>query len=254
MDYKEMRNYISTNQSPILIDYFKKPLISIYTPTYNRNKLLRERAIPSVLNQTYKNWEWIIVHEGYHDKDLGRIIQSYDDKRIRYYNIARHLPPHNYDNELQWLLGGTYPANYALDRVNGEWIARLDDDDIWSKDHLEKSFKFIIKENLDFITSQFIILKGNKGIYKDCSKHEIIDKIDKIGCHSSWFYSSKIQLRYDPECYKKEWNRVNDADFLERMFQKGFRYGFLEETLTCIKVRPNEKEVGLKAVRVKNEI
>jgi glycosyltransferase involved in cell wall biosynthesis len=229
-----------------------KPLISIYTPTYNRNKLLRERAIPSVLNQTYEKWEWIIVHEGFADYGLGRIIKDLNDDRIQYYQIARHLPPHNYDNEIQWLLGGTYPANHALNKVKGDWIARLDDDDIWSNNHLERSLEFAIKGNYDFITSQFIIIKGRGGKLVDCTKHKISDEVEKIGCHSSYFYSSKLKrFRYDPECYKKSWNRVNDADFMERILKSGARYGFKPDPTVALRVRPEESEVGLKAVEAK---
>jgi glycosyltransferase involved in cell wall biosynthesis len=238
----------------LVLQEIYKPLISVYTPTYNRNKLLRERALRSVLNQTYKDWEYIVVHDGKEDHDLGEILDSYDDRRIRYYSIERKADNHNYDTEAQWLLGGTYPSNFALDKVKGEWIARLDDDDIWTPDHLERSLEFAIKGNYDFITSQFIILKGDKEIMLDFTKHKIVEANIKIGCHSSWFYKESLNLfRYNPNCHKKKWNRVNDADFLERILGYNIKYGFLEEVLTYIKVRDNEKEIGLKAVRDKIE-
>ncbi len=229
----------------------RQPLVSIYTPTYNRNQLFLDRALKSVLNQTYTNFEYIVVSDGL-NYDLMMLLGEYNDKRIRYYEIERKEPEHNYDTEKQWYLGGTHAANYALGKIRGDWIARLDDDDIWSKDHLEKSLQFALEGNYDFITSQYVILKENHGVYVDCTKHGVIDKDIKIGNHSSWFYNSKLRhLKYNPLCYFKKWNRVNDVDLLERLFKLDINYGFLDEVLTFTKVKDNENEVGLKAVRDK---
>jgi len=227
----------------------KQPLISIYTPTYNRNNLLLNRALKSVLLQTYENWEYIIVSDGKNPK-LRKILEvAFDDPRIKYYESERKEEEHSYDTEIQWLLGGTHPANFALDKVRGSYIARLDDDDLWAKDHLEKSLNFLTKNNLDFITSQFIILKENKGIFVDCTKHKISNNVEKIGCHSSYFYKAELKdHKYDPKCYKKSWNRVNDADFLERLFRKNIKYGFKKDATVFLKPRNDEKEVGLQAV------
>jgi len=232
-------------------------MISIYTPTYNRHDLLQERAIPSVLSQTHEDWEYIIVSDG-KDEELREIVESYDEPRFRYFDIPRVEPPHEYDNKRQWFLGACHPANHALSKVRGDWIARLDDDDMWAPRHLERSLTRVIKHGYDFLTSAYVIVEGNKGILFDSPRikdflrlHDSPRKINpKVGCHSSWFYSSRLRhLRYDPNCIKKKWNRVADTDLLERMYERGVSMGFLDEVLTFIIPRPGCKHVGLNAVR-----
>jgi glycosyltransferase involved in cell wall biosynthesis len=237
----------------------KQPLISVYTPTYKRNDLLCERALKSVLNQTYEKFEYIIVSDGL-NPELKEILDSYNDPRIRFFQIERQLEGHNYDNEKQWFIGGCYPANYALDQVKGDWIARIDDDDIWTADHLELSLKYVIDNDLEFITSMYIIEKGgqseihNNPLLQTFLKLNLPNKTNPLlGCHSSWFYSAKYKrFRYDPNCHLKEYNRVNDTDLLERLYtNNNLRIGFLKRILTIYKVRPNEIEIGLKAVKEK---
>jgi len=236
-------------------------LISVYIPTYNRAKLLKERAIKSVLAQTYENFELIIVSDGSTD-NTKEIVESIGDPRIRFYEIDRRRPHHNYDSEKDWYIGGSYAANFALDKVNGEWIARIDDDDIWTEDHLESSLRFALLNEYDFITSMHVIItKNNKTIYKNKTVQEYLHldkpKLDnpKIGCHSSWFYKALLKyFKYNSECYKKEWNRVEDPDLLERLCLSGVRIGFLEKILTYIKVRPDESNIGLEAIKDKIKV
>ena len=66
----------------------KNPLITVITPTYNRSNLLISRAVKSVLNQTYKNFEFIIVGDGCTD-DTEKKLKKIKDKRIQFYNIKK---------------------------------------------------------------------------------------------------------------------------------------------------------------------
>ena len=106
----------------------KKPLISILTPVFNQRAYIRQ-TIRSVLNQTYQNWEWIILDDGSTD-GTGEIIRSLKDSRIRY-EFQEH--------EGAAQLTRTY--NKALSRCNGEYIAMLDHDDYWPDDKLEVQVK-----------------------------------------------------------------------------------------------------------------
>ena len=69
-------------------DSTESPRISVYTPTYNRSELLIERAVRSVLAQTYMNFEYIIIGDHCTDDTKKRLIEI-DDPRIQFYN----LPP-----------------------------------------------------------------------------------------------------------------------------------------------------------------
>jgi len=72
------------------VNFFDEPLITIYTPTFNRANILKSRAIKSVLKQTYKNFEYIIVSDGSTD-NTEQIVKSFKDKRIRFFKIKRKI-------------------------------------------------------------------------------------------------------------------------------------------------------------------
>lgn len=239
----------------------ENPLISIYTPTYNRAELLKERAIKSVLAQSYQNFEYIIVSDGSTD-NTKEVVGCIKDPRIRFFEIERKRPHHNYNNETDWLLSGSYPANFALDQVKGEWVAKIDDDDIWTDDHLEKLLRFAQEGNYEFVSSMYIYQKNGvfyvySGVYLESpyfypERKDINTKSPKYGGHSTMFYKANLKsFKYNTEAYKKDWNRVDAEDLVVRMYEAGVKMGFLETVTMILLPRPNENEIGYKAVEVK---
>lgn len=97
------------------------PLVSIVMPTYNRANLIG-RAIKSVLDQKYKNWELIIVDDGSAD-DTNLIVSKFDDARIRYLKLDTNK-------------GVSGARNNALSLANGEYVAYLDSDNDWDSRYL----------------------------------------------------------------------------------------------------------------------
>src|SRR5438309_5183504 len=112
-----------------------KPLISVRIATYNRADLLIERAISSVLKQTYQNFEIVVVGDHCTD-DTEHKLKKLGDKRIRFYNLPnRTVYPE--ERTRKWMVIGALPMNEAAARAKGRWLAPLDDDDEFSPDHLE---------------------------------------------------------------------------------------------------------------------
>jgi len=105
-----------------------KPLISIITPLYNQAPYIQQ-TILSVINQTYENWEWIILDDGSTD-DTGEIIKKNSDTRIKYF-FQEHSGIKNL----------TKTFNKALSLTNGSLVATLDGDDYWTEDKLETQIK-----------------------------------------------------------------------------------------------------------------
>lgn len=99
-------------------------LVSVIIPTFNRG-LLVVKAIESVLNQTYKNYEIIIVDDGSTD-ETSLLLK---DLPVQYYKTDNH--------------GVSHARNFAVSKAQGDWIAFLDSDDIWLKDKLEKQVHFL---------------------------------------------------------------------------------------------------------------
>ena len=111
-------------------------LVSVIMPSFNTVKYI-EKSIESVLNQTYKNLELIIVDDCSTDNTDEIIKPLLSDKRIKYIKNEKNS-------------GAAVSRNKAMAAAQGKWIAFLDSDDIWEKDKLEKQIDFMEKSGCAF--------------------------------------------------------------------------------------------------------
>ena len=112
-------------------------LVSVITPVHNAQDFLSQ-TIESVLNQTYQNFEIILVDDA--SSDLSRdIIDKYQkiDNRVKSVLLNENLGVANARNE-------------GIKNANGRFIAFLDSDDLWKEDKLEKQIKFMLKNDYGF--------------------------------------------------------------------------------------------------------
>lgn len=103
-------------------------LVSVIMPSWNTSNFIAE-SIQSVIDQTYENWELIIVDDCSTD-NTDEVVAEFTDKRIRYFK--------NKENS-----GAALSRNRALREARGEWIAFLDSDDLWNPDKLEHQINFM---------------------------------------------------------------------------------------------------------------
>jgi len=117
------------------------PKVSVVIPTYKRPHLIR-RAIQSVLNQTYKNFEIVIVDSS-PDNETEKVVNSFNDKRIKYiHNKVRTYPP------------AARNQGVRESSQDSKYIAFLDDDDEYFPQYLEKTIKRLEEKNdLAFVTT-----------------------------------------------------------------------------------------------------
>ncbi len=116
-------------------------LVSIVMPSYNTGKYIAE-AIESVINQTYKNWELLIVDDCSTD-NTDEIVEPYlTDARIKYFKNKMNS-------------GAAVSRNKALRESKGKWIAFLDSDDLWLPYKLEKQIKFMEKKGYHFSYTKY---------------------------------------------------------------------------------------------------
>ena len=110
-------------------------LVSIITPSYNSEKYISQ-TIESVLNQTYKDWEMIIVDDCSSDNSR-KIIEKYcqKDQRIKCITLKENV-------------GASKARNKATEEANGDYIAFLDSDDLWLPDKLKKQMQLMEEENI----------------------------------------------------------------------------------------------------------
>ena len=145
MPYVEKKKHISTLQNP---------LISIITPLYNAERFIAE-TILSIQNQTYSNWEVLIVDDSSTDLS-SKVIEKLGlaDSRIHFIR--------NDENK-----GAAQCRNQGTELAKGDYIAFLDADDLWHKKKLEKQLRFMQANNCDVsFTSYVHIDEHSKPMHK----------------------------------------------------------------------------------------
>lgn len=227
---------------------YEPGLVSILIPTYNRKNILFDRAIQSVLKQTYLDIEIIIVDDGSTDGTFDSLIE-FNHPKIKVYKNSRSK--YRYPNKAiyHWFAGGVSALNHGLKYCRGQYIARIDDDDMWTEDHIEKLLFFLEKNNYEFVYSHL------KAKMTATSKEEIITNFpDPLGNTCTWFFKSYLRyFKLNIHCWRKKKNRVFDVDVHNRFFNAGVRIGYLEEVTAIYLPRPNEEFAGSKAYITNSE-
>lgn len=126
------------------------PLVSVVIPTYNHAHFLG-RALQSVLDQTYENWEAIVI-DNHSTDNTDAVMQRFADPRITYLKI------HN---------KGVIAAsrNLGIRTAKGEWVAFLDSDDWWTSNKLQVCFE-AINGSVDFVYHDLEIVRGQPVFFK----------------------------------------------------------------------------------------
>ena len=108
------------------------PKVSVLTPIYNTNPQYLRECIESVLNQTFKDFEFLILNDSPNNKEIEKIVKEYakHDKRIKYIKNAKNI-------------GITPSRNKLLKMAKGEYIAIFDHDDISLPERLEKEVEYL---------------------------------------------------------------------------------------------------------------
>lgn len=126
----------------------KQPLVSVITPVYNAERYLAE-TIQSVLDQSYVNFEYILVDDCSPDKSYEIIEQFQEqDKRIRYIKLEENS-------------GAAVARNCGLENANGRVIAFLDSDDKWYPEKLKKQISYMQKNDVAFTYTKFEMINDD---------------------------------------------------------------------------------------------
>lgn len=131
----------------------ENPLVSVTVVTYNRARLLVERCIPSILGQTYRNLELIIVGDCCTD-ETEELVARIDDPRVRFYNLPQR-GPYPSDPLRRWMVAGTFAVIKAYSMVRGDYLTHLDDDDEYVPERLERLVEFAGTNDCDFVWHPF---------------------------------------------------------------------------------------------------
>ena len=215
----------------------ENPLVSVMIPTWNRCEILIERTLPSIFNQTYKNYEVVVVGDCCTD-NTEKLITSIHDPRVRFLNLSKRG---NYPKgkEAFWQVAGGVPVNKALELCRGKWIAPLDDDDVFVPDHIEILLHHAHKHNLEFVYGKLKV-ETEPGIWKEkgfANKHMSMQ-------NSTTMFRSYIKLfRADINSWRI--GMTGDYQRTVRCREAGVRIGYLNKVVSIMPLRPGQTRMGL---------
>ncbi|MGB2761797.1 MAG: glycosyltransferase family 2 protein [Maribacter stanieri] len=198
-------------------------LVSIITPVYNSEKYLADN-ISSVLAQTYKNWELILVDDC--SSDTSEIIcESFEknDSRIKYYRLAKNS-------------GAGIARNKAIEMANGEFIAFLDSDDTWYPKKLEKQLNFMKENDYHFTFTDYnMVDEAGNDLNKlvKCKSFVNYNKAlykNPIGCLTVIYSVDFFGKQYMPSIRKRQ-----DYALWLKLLKKSDGYG-LNECLSTYRI------------------
>jgi glycosyltransferase involved in cell wall biosynthesis len=226
----------------------RDPLVSVTIPTYNRGELLVKRTLPSVFAQTYRNFEVVIVGDCCPD-DTPQRIAALGDPRVRFVNLPQRG---NYpaDPKKRWMVAGSVPINETLRLARGEWISYLDDDDVYTPDHIEKLLRAAQERDLELVFGRYRYEK-EPGRWLDGRTREFPTgrpPYRRAGIpHSGVLYRSYLRFF---DYYVDAWRYGLPTDNLlwQRMGRAGVRAGFLDELVCIVPLRPGESAMSIDAV------
>lgn len=197
--------------------------VSVIIPTYNRNELLFERAIPSVLRQSFRDIEVLIVADGMDDEHMDDLMERVRGEQfdtsipLRVWNIER--PNYSPDPGTFWATQGIDARNFGLDKAKSPWVAPLDDDDEWTDDHIEVLLNAVLENGTDFAYGRSITPWGQGYGFWPPSGMNFTD--------GSQLYRHDMGYRYDWECVNR-WLPA-DADLWNRMIAGGVTFTFVDQ-------------------------
>jgi glycosyltransferase involved in cell wall biosynthesis len=203
----------------------KLPKVSVIMPVHNGERFI-ENSIESIINQTFKNLEFIIIDDKSTDNSL-EIIKKYAarDRRIKIVINKSHL-------------GITKSLNLGLKMARGRYIARMDADDISSRDRLEVQMSYLDNHKDVFMVCSNYIRIVNK------SENKVrIDKLKVINIEKENFLiHSSIMFRNGSEFYRERFTYSQDYDFYLRLLTRNKKIIILPDFL--VKYRKNKFSIS----------
>ncbi len=200
-------------------------LVSIIMPSYNSSEYIKD-TINSVINQTYENWELIIVDDCSADCTDDVVNElSRKDERIKYYKLETNS-------------GAAVARTKAMDLSNGKYMAFLDSDDLWVSEKLEKQLAFMEMNDYAFTCTSYQQIEeesGNKGkIIKSITKTDYNRLL--LDCpvgNSTVMYNVEKMGKFKVPNIRK---RNDDALWLQMLKKEKYIYG-MPEILSYYKIR-----------------
>ncbi len=221
-----------------------QPLVSIIIPTFNRSNLIDE-TLSSIIDQTYQNWECLIIDDGSTD-NTKEIVWKYTkgDNRFQYYHRPKNRPK-----------GANACRNYGFELSKGEFVNWIDSDDIFSNNKIEDQLS-VAKSDVDIITCKWgrflnqeknINLK-NLNIYKPYDS--ALDLLEDYGNYNEFFPSHAFLISRKVILKSGLWNEnllINqDGEFFCRIFIVSKKVGHSNDSYALYRIAGTDNTSSVK--------
>lgn len=197
--------------------------VTIGIPFYNAEKYLQD-AILSVVNQTYKNWNLILLDDGSTDRSL-EIAKTFANHKISIVS----------DGENRGLV---YRLNQLTELADGAFYSRMDADDIMHFKRIEKQVDFLQRDStLDVVGSSYYAIDGNNhivGSWEAKSQPENAVEILRNGCFAHPSVTGRLEW-FKNNKYDRNWERMEDLELWLRTFSNS-KFRNIDEPLLFYRV------------------
>ena len=206
----------------------KTPKISVIMSTYNESLDELKKSIDSIINQTYQNIEFIIISDNPENKNIKIAVQAANDQRIKFIENKENI-------------GLVQSLNRAISKATGNFIARMDADDISRENRLKDELQYMQQNNLDIVGS-FVEIVDEKGtVQKDVMRFPVMTSHVKWfmrwgSClaHPTWLVKSKVY--HNLNGYRNV-PRCEDYDFILRAIAHGYKVGNIPKVELSYRIR-----------------
>ncbi len=205
------------------------PKVSVLTSCYNSNPEYLKAHIESILNQTYQDFEYILLNDSPENKEIETIIKSYNDKRIIYVENEKNL-------------GIAESRNRLLELSKGKYIANCDHDDVSFLYRLEKEVEYLDNNpDTGVVSGNFIINFDNKSIsHYPQTDYDIKTNLVVRGCvvlHTASMIRKSVLTENNIK-WEKEYEPADDYRLWSRLIDKT-EFCNLPEPLVVYRVHEN---------------
>ena len=207
------------------------PEVSVIIPTYNRSFYLRQ-AVESVLNQTFSDFEVIVVDDGSTD-DTEAVMQEFSDSRIHYFHQSNR--------------GRSVARNNGFNHAQGEYIAFLDDDDLFLPEKLRTQIALLEQRPaLGFVASGFQYVDNDRSViettrpwlrYPELDLRTFLHECAPLHLSASLFRQQTLrELHY---CFDSSLDPFEDTDFFLRIFLGGNKFDWVPGIVSSYRMHEN---------------
>jgi Glycosyl transferase family 2 len=200
------------------------PLVSVTIATRDRAETLVSRALPSILAQTHRNIEVLIVGDAA-GPEVAEAVAAVVDPRVRYANLTQRTTAHP-DPARHRLVGSTIPRNEATRLARGLWLLHFDDDDTLHPDAIASLLELARASRAEVVYGGFVMHRAG---WPDATLMAFPPELGRFGWQGALAHAG---LRFfERELIAAYFDLPGDVYLMQRMLRTGVRFALLERVI-----------------------